>query len=126
VHRFPNEAGLRLLLTCGNRWLDVDAMDWYGSTPLHIACQGRASPTMIELLLHHGCHLDSVDARGKTPVFYTDDEIVIGLLTPRSNVDQLKCICARLIANADSKSSLVDLLSTKLKKFVRLHDPRRT
>jgi hypothetical protein len=101
-------------------------MDGYGCTPLHIACQRGLSPALIELLVHHGSHLDSVDVGGQTPVSYTKDENVIKLLTPRSNVAQLKCLCARAIAKQDLKSSLVDLLSTKLKKFVRLHDAGRT
>ena len=126
LHRFPNEAGLRLLLTYGSRWLDIDVMDSQGSTPLHIACRGRASPTMIEFLMHYGAHLDSVDAHGRTPISYTKRESIIKLLTPQSNVNQLKCLCARRIATEDLQSSWMDLLSTKLKKFVLLHDPRRT
>ena len=117
---------LRLLLTYGSRWLDIDVMDSEGSTPLHIACRGGASPTIIELLMHHGCHLDSVDARGRTPISYTKRESIITLLTPQSNVNQLKCLCARLIATEDLKGILMDLLPTDLKKLVLLHDTRRT
>jgi Ankyrin repeat len=126
LFRFPNKAGLRLLLTFGSRWLGINAMDSQGSTPLHIACQGEASHTMIKLLIHHGSHLDSVDTWGRTPVSYTKDENIIQLLTPRSKVDELKCLCARFTAKEDLKSSLMDMLSADLKKFVRLHDARRS
>ena len=110
----------------GSRWLDIDAMDSQGSTPLHIAVRGGASPKMIELLVHHGCHLDSVDGRGRTAVSYTEDTSIIQLLTPQPQVDRLKCLCARLIAKEGLKSSFMDPLSTNLKKFVDLHDARRT
>ena len=126
MFRFPNEAGLRLLLTSGSRWLDVNAMDWQGSTPLHIACQGEASPTIVELLLRWGCHPDSVDARGRAPVSYTEDESIIQLLTSSSRVDQLRCLCARVITKDDLKRGLMELLPSELKKFVLLHDARRT
>jgi ankyrin repeat protein len=106
--------------------LDIDAMDSHGSTPLHIAYRNGASLTIVELLLRFGCHLDSVDAHGRTPVSYTKDESIIQLLTPRSKVDQLKCLCARLAAKDDSKSSFIELLPSALKKFVRLHNADRT
>jgi hypothetical protein len=106
--------------------LDIDAMDSQESTPLHTACQGEASPTMIELLVHHGSHRDSVDGHGKTAISYTADMNAIKVLTPRSKVDQLKCLCARLTSKEDLDGSLLGLLPTKLKKFVRLHGVRRT
>jgi hypothetical protein len=81
---------------------------------------------MIELLVHYGSHLDSIDTQRKTPVSYTKNERIIQLLNSQSRVDQLKCLCARVIAMDDLKSSLMDLLSTKLKKFVLLHDANRT
>jgi hypothetical protein len=114
-----------LLLTCGSRWLDLDAIDSQGLTPLHRACRG-ASLTVIELLLHHGSHLDSVDVRGRTAVSYTEDESIIHLLTPPSKVDQLKCLCARAMAKHDLENGLKDVLPSKLKKFVLLHDERRS
>jgi hypothetical protein len=126
LHRFPNEAGLQLLLKYGSRWLDINAMDSEGFTPLHIACRGGVSPTMIELLVHYGSHMDSVDVHGRTPVSYTKEESIIQLLTPRSNVHHLKCLCARVIAKDDLKRSLMDLLPSDLTKFVVLHDARRT
>jgi hypothetical protein len=106
--------------------LDIDAMDSQGLTPLHRACRGGASPTMIELLVHHGSHLDSVDARGRTSSVYTEEKKIIKLLTPRSKVDQLKCLCARLTAKQDLDGSLLASLPSDLKKFVLLHDANRT
>jgi ankyrin repeat protein len=89
-------------------------MDSEGLTPLHIACRGGASSTMIELLVHYGSHLD------------TKEESIIRLLTLRSNVHHLKCLCARVIAKDDLKRSLMELLPSDLTEFVVLHDANRT
>ncbi|MCL2601900.1 MAG: ankyrin repeat domain-containing protein, partial [Treponema sp.] len=55
---------LRALLS-GNR---LHLVDDFGSSPLHIAVQERASPVTARTLIDLGARLSSVDSSGRTPV----------------------------------------------------------
>ena len=126
LYRFPHEASLRLLLTYGDRWLDIDDRGSGGSTPLHIACLHGADQAIIELLVRSGSHLDSVNEAGRTPISYVGAKNIIQLLTPPLKTDRLKCLCARLVARQGLKTSGIKELPCQLQKFVFLHGVSRT
>ena len=97
--RFPNASALRLLLACGSRWLDLDAVDHLGGdTPLHLSCMHSRNREILELLLKSGCHIDSVNKDGATPFDYIDDPELKALYQSKKTTLKLKCLCARLIA----------------------------
>ncbi|CAF3913540.1 unnamed protein product [Rotaria sordida] len=98
--KFPNESALRLLLACGNRWLDLDEIESSSSdTPLHIICKRNRDQKIIKLLLNSGCHMDCVNKDGKIPSDYVYDKEIKALFTTKPTPDRLKCFCARIIAN---------------------------
>ncbi|CAF3909515.1 unnamed protein product [Rotaria sp. Silwood1] len=124
--KFPNEFGLRLLLTCGNRWLDLDAIESsFGNTPLHIICERNRDQKIIKLLLNFGSHMDCVNKDGKIPLDYVNDKEIKALFTTKSTPDRLKCLCARIIVNKRLKIGTSSALTSSLKKFVFLHDSLR-
>ena len=47
---------------------DVNAVDHYGLTPLHLAGVSRVSERTINLLVQHGANLDAQDHNGNTPL----------------------------------------------------------
>ena len=48
---FPNLAATQLILTCGNHWINVDAVDiTNGNTALHIVSEGSKKPMHCQLL----------------------------------------------------------------------------
>ena len=106
--RLPDESALRLLLICGSRWLDINAIESsYGNTPLHLICQGTEDRIIIELLLNSGCHIDCVNKERKSPI--------------KSTPSQLKCLCARIIANQRLNIDILGSSTSVLSKFVLLH-----
>ncbi len=121
-YRFPNASVLRLLLACGNRWLDLDAIESSNrNTPLHIICHGKKDRQIIELLLNYGCHIDGVNKYGRTPVDYVADKEIRALLIPKRTPPNLKCLCGRIIGiKRLNTESLVTPTST-LNKFIILH-----
>ncbi|CAF2867396.1 unnamed protein product [Rotaria sp. Silwood2] len=125
--KFPNESGLRLLLTCGIRWLDLDAIESsFGNTPLHIICKRNRDLKIIKLLLNFGCHMDCVDKDGRIPLDYVYDKDFKALCTTNSTPDRLKCLCARIIVKKRLNISTSSTLTSSLKKFVFLHDSLRS
>ncbi|CAF1437797.1 unnamed protein product [Adineta ricciae] len=89
IIRFPNRSTLKLLLTYGNSWLDINRKDQFGDTPLHIACQGIVDEEILEILIKSGSHLDCVNQKNQTPFDY------LTILRPISKAKQLKCLCAQ-------------------------------
>jgi hypothetical protein len=119
VFRFPNESGLRLLLACGSRWLDLDAIELTnGNTPLHLICHGSQDRQIIQILLNSGCHIDCVNKHGKTPVNYIKNLQTKSLLVPKSIPLNLKCLCARIIVHQQLNTNY---LGTSLNKFLHIH-----
>ena len=123
--RFPNESGLRLLLACGGRWLDLDAVESSGNTPLHIICQRNKDPEIIKLLLRCGSHVDCVNKNGKTPFDYLNGEQIKALFPTRASPARLKCLCARILVHKSFNTDTSNALTSTLKKFVLLHDCSR-
>ncbi|CAF4886499.1 unnamed protein product [Rotaria sp. Silwood1] len=124
--KFPNESGLRFLLTCGNRWLDLDAIESsFGNTPLHVICERNRDQKIIKLLLNFGSHIDCVNKDGKIPLDYVNDKEIKALFTTKSTPDRLKCLCARIIVNKRLNIGTSSALTSSLKKFVFLHDSLR-
>jgi ankyrin repeat protein len=116
-----------LLLACGSRWLDLDAIEsYFGNTPLHIICKKNGDQEIIKLLLNSGCHMDCVNKDGKIPLDYVNDKETKGLFATKPIPDRLKCLCARIIADKRLNTDTADALTSSLKKFVFLHDNRRT
>ncbi|CAF2832718.1 unnamed protein product [Rotaria sp. Silwood2] len=125
--KFPNESGLRLLLDCGSRWLDLDAIEpSFGNTPLHIICKRNGDQKIIKLLLNSGCHMDCVNKGGKIPLDYVNNKEIKALFTTKPTPDPLKCLCARIIANKRLNTGTSSALTSALKKFVFLHGSLRT
>jgi hypothetical protein len=118
--RFPNESGLRLLLTCGSRWLDLDAIEpFHGNTPLHIICYRTQDRKIIELLLNAGCHIDCVNKHGKSPIDYVKNKQTRTLLSTKSAPLNLKCLCARMIVK--KRLNINTFGTSALNKFIILH-----
>ncbi len=121
-YRFPNESGLQLILACGSRWLDIDAIEsTHGNTPLHIICGNTRDRKIIELLLNAGCHMDCVNKDGYTPVDYIEDKETRALLIPKSIPSNLKCLCARIIANKQLNTECLGVSRSNLNKFIIMH-----
>ena len=122
LFRFPNKSALQLLLACGSRWLDLDAVEHFsGNTPLHRLCMDSDNPDMFELLLKSGCHTDCVNKEGRTPFDYIDDPDLKALDPSKKNPSKLKCLCARLIAKERLDMDRLGALTSVLNKFVVLH-----
>ena len=113
------------MLTCGGRWLDLDAMEYSrGYTPLHLTCRRSDNQKILQILLHAGCHTDCVDRSGRTPLDLIKNSEMQSLFLSERVPSKLKCLCARLVVeqqlNLDSLGSSVSALN----KFVLLHGYR--
>lgn len=120
--RFPNEPALRLLLACGSRWLDFDAVEsTYGTTPLHRICRQRGNRQILEVLLKSGCHTDCVDKYGYTPLDFIKDVKMKSIFPSERTPSKLKCLCARLIVKQRLNIDRLGTPRSRLNKFVVLH-----
>ncbi len=116
-----------MLLACGSRWLDLNAIESSsGNTPLHIICKRNGDQKIIKLLLNSGSHMDCVNKEGKTPLDYVNDKEIKALFTAKPTPDRLKCLCARIIVNKRLNTDTSSGLTSVLKKFVLLHSSLRT
>ena len=120
--RFPNKSALRLLLACGSRWLDLDAVEHSGgNTPLHLLCMNSTNREVLELLLKSGCHTDCVNKDGRTPFDYIEDPELKTLDPLRKNPSKLKCLCAHFIAKEHLNMNELGPSRSMLNRFVVLH-----
>ncbi len=115
-----------MLLACGSPWLDLDAIEYFGNTPLHIICKIGSDQKIIKLLLNFGSHMDCVNKDGKIPLDYLNDENIKALFTTKPPPDRLKCLCARIIVNQRFNIDTSSALTSTLKKFIFLHSSLRT
>ncbi|UJR38713.1 hypothetical protein I4U23_031378 [Adineta vaga] len=122
--QFPNRSALKLLLIYGSSWLDINARNELGNTPLHSACQNIIDPTIIEILINVGCHIDCINKQNKTPLDYLTNPNIIRILQPISKPSELKCLCARLIVETYSNIDSLQLINSSLHKFIALHRDR--
>lgn len=115
-----------MLLACGSRWLDLNAIECcFGHTPLHLICKRSANEKIIGLLWNSVSHPDSVDKDGKTPFDYLNNKQIKALFTTTTIPDRLKCLCSRIIVNQRLNTVATSELPLTLKNFVCLHDSRR-
>jgi hypothetical protein len=108
-------------MACGSRWIDIDATDSNGNTPLHLICQGTADRKIMELLVNAGCHMDCVNNYGKIPVDYITTKEAKGVIISKPTPARLKCLCARILANKRLNTRDLGLPTSALYKFVVLH-----
>ena len=92
---YPNVQILEFLLACG---ASVNCQDNRGDTPLHFSldCQ-KPDPTIVQVLLESGAHIDTCNASGQTPY-----QLLAKLPTLRINpfhYMSLKCLAACAIMN---------------------------
>ena len=120
--RFSHEAAIRLLLACGSRWLDLDAVESsHRSTPLHRLCEQSDKRQLLELFLKSGCHPDGVDKRGRTPFDLIHDAEMKSIFPSERTPTKLKCLCARLVAQQRLNIDCMGTSDSALRKFVVLH-----
>lgn len=73
VHRCAASNDLEMLTCLLKRkaYLDLDAVDNYGRTPLHIACI-KGHPDIAHVLIESGANVTTLDIDGKSPRYYAD------------------------------------------------------
>jgi hypothetical protein len=109
-------------LACGSRWLDLDAIESStGNTPLHIICKGKKDRQIIKLLFYSGCHMDCVNKNGKIPMDYIEDKEIRALFMPKPTPLNLKCLCARIIADKQLNTECFGQSTSVWNKFIMLH-----
>jgi len=121
---FPNLATTQLLLTYGNRWINVDAVDISnGNTALHIVSQSTRPDALpiVELLINAGAHVDCLNRHDKTPFDYAKITEIKAILQKHQSPSLLKCHCARLIVTHKLNYELIWPAETKLNIFIYLH-----
>jgi hypothetical protein len=122
---FPNLATTELLLTYGNRWINVDAIDISnGNTALHIVSQSTKTDALliVELLINAGAHVDCLNKHNKTPLDYAKTTEIKSVLQKQQTPPLLKCLCARQIVAQQLNYQLIWPAKTKLNTFIYLHD----
>ncbi|UJR12188.1 hypothetical protein I4U23_016365 [Adineta vaga] len=103
-----------------NHWLDFNTTEpIHYDTPLHTICKRDQNKKIIKLLLNSGCHMDCVNKSGKIPLDYINDKKIQTLFTTPF---PLKCLCARIIVNKSFYTTILNTLTSTLKKFIFLHD----
>ncbi|KAK2712625.1 hypothetical protein QYM36_011347, partial [Artemia franciscana] len=113
---FPNKKVMELLLACD---ADIHAVNYRGSTPLHIAAMpGNYRLEILQMLLNAGAHIDQKNLMEERPL----DLIHSSPHTPHSfifNHESLKCLAARIV----SRSSLQyeNIVPKHLENFIRIH-----
>jgi hypothetical protein len=121
---FPNLAATQLLLSLGNRWIDLNAVDISnGNTALHIVSQSTKTDAfpIVRLLINAGAHVDFLNTHDKTPWDYAKSTEIKDLLQKQQTPSLLKCLCARYIVTQQINHELIWPSGTKLNSFIYLH-----
>ncbi|CAF0796473.1 unnamed protein product [Adineta steineri] len=121
---FPNLAATQLILTYGNHWINVDAVDLLdGNTALHIISQSDKldALSIIELLINAGAHLDCLNKHNKTAFDYAKTIEMQTLLQKQQTPSLLKCLCARHIVTQQLQYESIWPAKTRLNTFIYLH-----
>ncbi|XKL64612.1 hypothetical protein PGB90_004698 [Kerria lacca] len=120
VCRFPCAETTKLLIKCG---ADVNAMDNFCNTPLHIIVGYQRLNDFTTLhsiimdLLKAGAHIDTVNAKNETPCDAASNVAQIILKT--QNKPSLKCIAAKAVTKYNIPYS--GLVPKNLESFIGLH-----
>lgn len=100
-------------------------MDSDRNTPLHIHCQNQVDPKIVQILLHFGAHLDSINVKDRTIVdMVREKPTILSIVQPIVMPSKLKCLCAHLILKMNlnlTREILDETFSTTLKDFLLLH-----
>ncbi|CAF1210939.1 unnamed protein product [Adineta steineri] len=116
---------VRLLLYCGSRWIDLDAVDSIrNDTALHRIARsstGINATAIIELLISAGAHIDCFNSYYSTPFDVAILPEICSLLQSKQRVPRLKCLCARLITDQELNYNLVWPINTAMNRFIMLH-----
>jgi hypothetical protein len=121
---FPNLAATQLILTYGNRWINVDAVDLSnGNTALHIVSQSDNTDALsiVELLINAGAHVDCLNKYNQTPFDYAKTLEIKTVLQKHQSPLLLKCLCARYIVSQELNYKLIWPEETRLNTFIYLH-----
>ena len=111
-----------MLLVCGGRWLDVDAVEYSdGDTAFHLTSRQSNNPEILKLLVQSNCHTDCVNRYGMSPLDFLKDSDRTSLFSGEQSPLKLKCLCARLIAKERLNINCLNAVTSKLTKFVVLH-----
>ncbi|CAF5010358.1 unnamed protein product [Rotaria sp. Silwood1] len=125
VISFPNIQVIRLLLHCGHRWIDLDAVDRIsGNTALHRIASSWTEVNaiaIIDLLINAGAHIDCINNYNEMPINVAKTTKVRSLLQSKQKPPRLKCLCARLITNQQINYDSVWPVQTALNRFVVMH-----
>ncbi|CAF0783298.1 unnamed protein product [Rotaria sp. Silwood1] len=124
ILNFPSLCTTQLLLTYGNRWIDVDAIDISnGNTALHIIAQSTKidAPSIVKLIIDAGAHGDCLNKHKKTPFDCARNTEIKSVLQKYQKPFLLKCLCARFIVEQQLNYELTWHKGTQLNNFIYLH-----
>ncbi|CAF2826463.1 unnamed protein product [Rotaria sp. Silwood2] len=124
ILNFPSLVTTQSLLTYGNRWIDVDAVDTSnGNTALHIIAQSIKTNALpiVKLLIDAGAHADCLNKHNKTPFNCAKDTEIKNILQNHQRPFLLKCLCARYIVEQQLNYQLTWHKGTQLNNFIYLH-----
>ncbi|XP_065219810.1 protein fem-1 homolog B-like isoform X2 [Planococcus citri] len=122
VCRYPCAETTKFLIKCG---ADVNAMDDFRNTPLHvIVCYQRSTNDFMTLhsiiidLIDAGAHIDTVNASGKTPIEVATTGVAEIILRTQTKLN-LKCLSAKIVQKYSIPYN--GMVPKHLESFIRLH-----
>ena len=110
---------LKLLLNAG---FDVNGVNKYGDTPLHLAVTFKpwndGKTDMLQVLFNGGAHHDFVNSDGKTPTKMAETNEARMILMKRRKLE-LKCITARAVKKF--RIPYLGVVPKTLEKYISMH-----
>jgi Fem-1 family protein b len=122
VVQFPNDELVKLLISCG---ADVNAVDLYRNTPLHVIVQYNRPVSdfhtlhnIIKSLTEAGAHIDRTNAQGKMPLDLVTTGVAETILRGEQRI-KLQCIAAKAV----KKFGLAykGAVPVMLEEFIEMH-----